>query len=70
METSGAEKKILGAARECSKRNLKTGFSYLGGQKAWKTEPGRVPNRAPEATPAEEGEIKKDVGHLMKIIDY
>ena len=31
----------------------KGGFAHLEGQKAPKTEPGRVPNRAPEATPAE-----------------
>ena len=50
LDASGAEKKILGAALGRSKRNSKRGFSYLGGQKAPKTEPGRVPNRVPEAT--------------------
>ena len=56
LEASGAEKMILRAAPGRSKRNLKTGFSYLGDQKAPKTEPGRVPNRTPEATQAENGE--------------
>ena len=36
-----------------------TGFSGLDGQKAPKTEPGRVQNRVPEATRAENGEITK-----------
>ena len=59
LEASGAEKKILRTALERSKRNLKTGFSYLGGQRAPKTEPGKVPNRVPEATRAEKTKSQK-----------
>ena len=56
LEASGAEKKILGAALGRSKRNPKTGFSYLRGQKAPKTEPGRVQNGVPNRVLVEKGE--------------
>ena len=59
LEASGAEKKILGAALERSKRNLKRGFSYLGGQKAPKREPGRAQNGVPNRVRVEKGEITK-----------
>ena len=59
LEASGAEKKILGAALGRSKRNLKTGFNYLGDQSAPKTEPGSVENRVPEATRVANGETTK-----------
>ena len=40
-------KKILGAALERAKKNLKTGFSYIGRKKTPKTEPGGLQNEAP-----------------------
>ena len=48
----------------------KGGFAHLEGQKAPKTEPGRVPNRAPEATPAEKGKIAKLGGHLTQFLVF
>ena len=57
MEDSGAEKKNLRAALGRSRRNPKTGFNYLVGQKAAKTEPEEGPKSTPEATRAEEGDI-------------
>ena len=48
----------------------KGGFAHLEGQKAPKTEPGRVPNRAPEATPAEKGKSTKLGGRLTKFFDF
>ena len=48
----------------------KAGLAHLEGQKAPKTEPGRVPNRVPEATPAEKGKITKLRGRLMKFFDF
>ena len=65
MEASGAEKKILRAALGRSKRNPKTGFSGHRGQKVLKMEPKRVPNRAPESTRAEKGEIT-NLAHSTK----
>ena len=48
----------------------KGGFAHLEGQKAPQTEPGRVPNRGPEATPAEKGKSSKLGGRLTKIFDF
>ena len=48
----------------------KGGFAHLEGQKALKTEPGRVPNRVPEATPAEKDKITKLGGRLTKFFDF
>ena len=66
LEASGAEKKILGAALERSKRNLKRGFSYLGGQRAPKREPGRLQNGVPNRVRVEKGEITKNAIHLTQ----
>ena len=66
LEASGAEKKILGAALGRFKRNLKRGFSYLGGQRTPKTEPGEVQNGVPNRIRVEKGEIAKDATLLMR----
>ena len=59
LEASGVEKNILRAALGRSKRNLKTGFSYLGSQNASKTEPQRIQNGVQNRVRAEKGEITK-----------
>ena len=48
----------------------KGGFAHLEGQKAPKTEPGRVKNPALDATRAEKGEITQLVGSRMKFLDF
>ena len=53
-----------------SKRNSKTGFSYLGGQKAPKREAKRVENGVQEATRAENANSSKSIVFSMKIIDF
>ena len=58
-EASGAQKTWLGSARGRPTGALETGFSHIGSREAPKTEPGRVPNRVPEATRAEKGETTK-----------
>ena len=57
LEASRAEKKIFRAALGRSKRNLKTGFSHLGGQKAPKRVPKRGPKRGPKATQAQKSDF-------------
>ena len=62
----GAEKKILGAALGRSKRNLKTGFNYLGGQSAPKREPGSIQNGVPNRVRVEKGEITENAIPLTR----
>ena len=66
LEASGAGKKILRAALGRSTRNLKTGFSHLGGQKAPPREPGRVQNGVQNRFRIESGEITKNEIHLSR----
>ena len=70
LDGSRAEKKCSCAALGRPKTTSKTVFSHLGGQKAPKTEPGKVPNRAPEATRAENSEILIFIDSSMNFNDF
>ena len=70
LDGSGSGKKSSCSALGRSKMIAKGGFAHLESQKAPKTEPGRAPNRAPEATPAEKGKSTKLGGRLTKIFDF
>ena len=70
LDASGAEKKISWAALGRSKTKLKTGFNSLAVHKAPKTEPKIVPNRAPEATRAENGETLIFYDSIRDLVDF
>ena len=67
LEAFGPQKSNWGSALGRPKGTLETGFNDLGGQKAPKTEPGRIQNGAPEATRAENCKTTKLVGPLYEI---